>query len=246
VKNRAILAVTTVILITLIGTLLAGCSTKLEAKDKIVIGQAVSLSGALASGNNAASSPYYDLWVKDVNAKGGIYVKEYGKRLPVELKIYDDKSDVATMTKLLEKLITEEKVDFILPPWSTAMLFAAASIAEKHHYILIGGAGGATSLKDLDLPYFFQTLNFAETQVPALADILAELGVKKVAIVYIEDLHGTEYMNTATTEFAKRGLEIVMSKMYPYNIADASLLLKEAQSQGADAFIGFSYQDDSM
>jgi ABC-type branched-subunit amino acid transport system substrate-binding protein len=111
-----------------------------STKDKIVFGQAVSLSGPLASGNAAASSPYYDLWVKDVNAAGGIYVKEYGKKLPVELIIYDDKSDVGTMTKLLEKLIVEDKVDFILPPWGTGMLFAAATIAQKYNYILVGGA----------------------------------------------------------------------------------------------------------
>ena len=117
------------------------------AKDKIVIGQAVSLSGPLAVGNQVASSPYYDLWVKDVNAEGGIYVKEYGKKLPVELLIYDDKSDTGTMTRLLEKLILEDKVDFILPPWGTAKLFAAAPIANKHEYILIGGAGGLRSLR---------------------------------------------------------------------------------------------------
>lgn len=58
------------------------------AKDKIVIGQAVSLSGPLATSNAVVSSPYYDLWAKDVNAEGGIYVKGYGKRLPVELHLF--------------------------------------------------------------------------------------------------------------------------------------------------------------
>jgi hypothetical protein len=51
-----------------------------NSKDKIRIGQAVSLSGPLATSNAVVSSPYYDLWVKDVNAEGGIYVKECGKK----------------------------------------------------------------------------------------------------------------------------------------------------------------------
>jgi branched-chain amino acid transport system substrate-binding protein len=216
------------------------------SKDKIRIGQAVSLSGPLATSNAVVSTPYYDLWVKDVNAEGGIYVKEYGKKLPVELLIYDDKSDIGTMTRLVEKLIVEDKVDFILPPWGTANLFAAAPIANKYGYILIGGAGGAEKLKDLQLPYFFQSLNFSEAQVPVLADILEELGAKRVAMISHEDLHGVEYSGVAAPEFAKRGIDVVMKKSYPMGVKDLSPLLKQAKSLNVDAFIGFSYPDECM
>ncbi|MBN2040787.1 MAG: amino acid ABC transporter substrate-binding protein [Spirochaetes bacterium] len=223
------------------------CSKKeLPPKDKILIGQAVSMSGPLAVQDAVVSGPYYDLWIKDVNAKGGIYVEDYGKKLPLELIKYDDKSDPGTMTRLIEKLIMEDKVDFLLPPVSTAFLFAAAKIANKHKYIMIGGAGGAMKLKNVDLPYFFQSLNIAETQVPALADVIAEVGAKKVAIISIEDLHGVEYKEIAAEEFPKRGLEIVMSKSYPMGVKDLSALLKQAKSLKADAFVGFSYPDDCM
>jgi branched-chain amino acid transport system substrate-binding protein len=216
------------------------------SKDKIIIGQAVSLSGPLATSNAVVSTPYYDLWVKDVNAEGGIYVKEVGKKLPVELLIYDDKSEIGTMTRLLEKLILEDKVDFLLPPWGTANLFAAAPIANKYGYILIGGAGGAEKLKDLRLPYFFQSLNFSEAQVPVLAKILDELGVKRVAMISHEDLHGVEYSGVAAPELDKRGIDVVMKKTYPMGIKDLSPLLKQAKSLDVDAFIGFSYPDECM
>jgi branched-chain amino acid transport system substrate-binding protein len=235
-----------ILLIPLLALSLLAAGCKGTEKDKIVFGQAVSLSGILASGNAVASTPYYDLWAHDVNAEGGIYVEEYGKKLPVELLIYDDTSDIGTMTQLLEKLIVEDKVDFILPPWSTAMLHAAAPIADKHEYILIGGAGGATSLKEVRLPYFFQVLNFADTQVPTLADILVELGVQRVAILFLEDLHGVEYSGAAVPEFATRGLDVVMVKSYPPTTSDVSVLLKQAQNLEADALICFSYPDDSI
>ena len=58
------------------------CTKKqLPPKDKIVIGQAVSMSGPLAVQDAVVTGPYYDLWIKDVNARGGIYVEEYGKKL---------------------------------------------------------------------------------------------------------------------------------------------------------------------
>jgi len=217
-----------------------------HSKDKIVIGQAVSLSGPLGPSNAVVSTPYYDLWVKDVNAGGGIYVKELGKKLPLELLIYDDKSDIGTMTRLLERLILEDKVDFILPPWGTANLFAAAPIANKYGYILIGGAGGAEKLKELQLPYFFQSLNFSEAQVPVLAGIFVELGVKRVAMISHEDLHGVEYSGVAAPEFAKRKIDVVLRKTYPMGVKDLSSLLKQAKSLNADAFVGFSYPDECM
>src|SRR4030043_2375288 len=189
-KKKVFLTLLTVIPVTIF--LFCVTVNTAPAKDKIRIGQAVSITGPLSQSNAVVSTPYYDLWVKDVNAEGGIYVKKYGKKLPVELLIYDDKSDIGMMTRLLEKLILEDKVDFILPPWSTAMLFAAAPIANKYGYILIGGAGGAEKLKNLKVPYFFQSLNFSEAQVPVLASILLDLGVKRVAMISHEDLHGVE------------------------------------------------------
>jgi len=118
------------------------------AKDKIRIGWVTSLSGILATAVATTTAPAYEIWLEEVNAKGGIYVKEYGKKLPVEIIKYDNKSDVGTMTKLLEKVILEDKVDFILAPWGTAMLYAAAPVANKYKYILLGNAGGAIKLRD--------------------------------------------------------------------------------------------------
>jgi branched-chain amino acid transport system substrate-binding protein len=70
--------------------------------------------------------------------------------------------------------------------------------------------------------------------------------VKRVAIIYHEDLHGVEYAGTAGPEFAKRGLEVVMKKNYPMGVKDLSPLLKQAKWDEAEAFCGFSYPDECM
>lgn len=219
-----------------------------DAKDKIRIGWVTSLSGPYASAVPGTYGLAYELWIEETNAKGGIYVKEYGKRLPLEVIRYDDKSDVGTMTKLLEKTILEDKVDFIFSPWGTAMLFAAAPIANKHKYILLGGPGGALKLNAImhELPYFFQVLNQADTQVPALAGILGEAKAKKAAIIYIQDLHGIEYRDVALKEFKKYGIDIVFNKSFPLGTKDLTPLLKDAKAANVDAFIGFVYPDETF
>lgn len=224
-------------------------ATPTLAKDKIVIGAARPLSGPLAFFEANAFGPIYKMWVDEVNAAGGIYVKQYGKKLPVEMLVYDDKSDMGTMTRLLDRLILEDKVDFVFPPASTAFSFAAGAIANRHGYIFIAAEGGASSIKDMlpGMPYYFQTIQFSDwNQMPVLADIYAEVGVKSVAILFIEDLHGIEWSGAANREFERQGIEIKMVKSAPPDIKDVSHILKEAQKKGVDAFCVFCYPDTNF
>ncbi len=228
--------------------LLFGTSHAAPAKDKIRVGWVTSLSGVNAPGVMDTSGNVYKMWVDEVNAKGGLYIKEYGKKLPLEVIMYDDKSDIGTMTKLLEKTIVEDKVDLIFSPWDTAFIFAAAPIATKHKKVLMGGSGGALKLKNImnKVPYFFQVLNFADTQIPALADVFAEMGVKSVYIAYIQDLHGLEYNEVAQKEFPKKGIKIVAAKSFPLDMQDFTPLLKEAKAANVDAFAGFLYPQNAF
>ena len=218
------------------------------AKDKIIIGAARSLSGPLAIVGQTSFDPAFKMWVDEVNAKGGIYVKEYGKKLPIETLIYDDKSDRGTMVRLLEKLMTEDKVDFIMGPVGTGSLFAAAPIASKHDYILIGAEGGSITLREFlpSMPYVFPTIQDAQHQLPPLVEVMVERGVKKAAVIYFEDLHGVENASTTVTECRKGGIDIVMYKSFPWGTKDLSPLLREAKALNVDAFLSMTYPDESF
>ena len=232
----------------LILTLIPGCGGE-EEKDSIVVGMARPLSGPAAIIGDSAFKPIYETWVARVNAEGGIYVEEYGKKLPIELIIYDDKSDVGTMTRLTEKLILEDKVDFLWPSCGTAFIFAQAPIANKYGYVLITAEGGATQLKEVlaGLPYVFVSLSFSDHyQLPVLADILAAKGAKTAFIIYIADLHGIEYSGVAGIEFPKKGIEIVGIKSVAPDIEDLSPVIKEAMASGADVFCAFAYPDQAL
>ena len=218
------------------------------AKDKIRVGWVTSLSGVNAPGVMVTSGNVYKMWVEEVNADGGLFIKEYGKKLPLDVTMYDDKSDIGTMTKLLEKTIVEDKVDWIFSPWDTAFLFAAAPIANKHKVVLMGGSGGALKLKGVisKYPYYFQVLNFADYHIPAIGDVFKEVGVKSVYIAYIQDLHGLEYNEVAQKEFPKMGIKIVAAKSFPLDMQDFTPLMKEAKAANVDAFMGFLYPQNAF
>ena len=81
-----------------LATVAAWSAGAAEAPKSIRIGYAISLSGVNAQGAAVTTLPGYDLWVKDVNDKGGIMVKEFGKRIPVEVAAkYDDTSSAETL-----------------------------------------------------------------------------------------------------------------------------------------------------
>jgi branched-chain amino acid transport system substrate-binding protein len=218
-------------------------------KDKILIGAARPISGPLKDVGDYAFGPIMQLWVNDVNARGGIYVEAYGKSLPVEYIVYDDTSDLGTSIRLIEKLILEDEVDFLFPNCSTAFLYASAPLANKYGYVYLGSEGGCTTLTAMlpDLPYVFGVLNYSDYyQIPVLAEVFAEQGVKTAAIIYINDLHGVEYYHTSLSEFLKKGINVVMAEAVPAFTEDVELVLKAARDSGADALCAFVYPPTSM
>jgi branched-chain amino acid transport system substrate-binding protein len=226
---------------------LSACGEAAPEKDKIVIGAARPLSGPLAQIGDYAMGPIMTMWAEDVNARGGINVA--GKKLPVELKIYDDTSDLGTSARLIEKLILEDKVDFLFPNCSTAFLYASAPLANKYKYVYLGAEGGCTTLTAMlpELPYVFGVLNYSDyAQIPALADVLVDQGVKTAAIIYLNDLHGVEYYHTSLSEFLKAGINIVMAEAVPPYTEDVELVLKAARDSGADALCAYVYPPTTM
>jgi branched-chain amino acid transport system substrate-binding protein len=218
-------------------------------KDKIVIGGVRSSSGTNAIFEQTAFGPQYKMWVDELNQDGGLYVKELDKKLPIELKIYDDKSDPNTTVRLYEQLCLDEKVDLLLPPVSTAMLFAVAPIAQKYGYLLIAGEGGAKELeKYLDQnPNVFSVLGYSTTQVPAMVNLFKEQGVKSVYCVYIEDLHGTEYWGASKPALEEIGVEIKGEMSVPLAGGfDANAVITAAKESGAEAFLAYCYPDQGI
>jgi branched-chain amino acid transport system substrate-binding protein len=237
IRRLSLIIVSSLMVLILASSLIfIGCGEKAPEKDKIVIGAARPLSGPLAQIGDYAMGPIMEMWAEAVNANGGLNVG--GKKLPVELKIYDDTSDLGTSQRLVEKLILEDKVDFLFPNCSTAFLYASAPLANKYKYVYLGAEGGCTTLTAMlpELPYVFGVLNYSDYyQIPVLADIFKQKGVKNVAIIYINDLHGVEYYHTSLSEFLKAGINIVMAEAVPPYTEDVELVLKAARDSGADA-----------
>jgi len=85
------------------------------AKESIRIGFSMALTGIYSQGAVSQMNSY-QLWKERVNEEGGIFVKDLGKKLPVEFVYYDDKSSPGTAVKVYENLITQDRVELVITP----------------------------------------------------------------------------------------------------------------------------------
>jgi len=70
--------------------------------------------------------PNYILWTKDVNEAGAIELND--GMYAIELIEYDDQSSPEEAIKAIHRLVDQDTVDLLLPPWSTAMNLAIAPV----------------------------------------------------------------------------------------------------------------------
>ena len=224
-----------------------------EAPKSIRIGYAVSLSGVNAQGAAVTTLPAYKLWVDDVNKKGGLMIKEFNKRIPIEVTEYDDTSNVETMLRLSERLMTQDKVDFVLPPWSTGFNLAAAPVFARNGYpqltVTANSNDEAALVKQMPTLFFF--LNEPRNFGAALGGILGKLKGEgkinnKIAMVSVADQFGAELSSGATPVLKQAGFDVVVSKTYPLGASDLTNEVKEAKASGADTFIAYSYPPDTF
>ena len=105
------------------------------AADKVLkLGASVCMTGRLSREGNYVKDGY-TLWMEEVNKRGGIKVGN--DRYKVEIIFYDDKTDAQTGAKLTEKLITQDKVNFLLGPYGSGITLATSAIGERYKVLTI-------------------------------------------------------------------------------------------------------------
>jgi branched-chain amino acid transport system substrate-binding protein len=216
------------------------------AKDSIKFGYSIALTGVHSAGAQGQVEAYA-VWQEVVNKKGGIFVKEEGKKLPVEMVHYDDQSEPGTAVRIYEKLITQDKVDLILPPYVTPAHFAVAPLAQKYKIPLVGGTAASVKLREIKNDWFwFVTAAMPDRQARALVDLLKDLKVKTVAIAYLQEIFPRENLQFLEPYLKEAGISVVLLKDYPVAEKDLKTLLSQIKAKNPDAVICLSYPGDTF
>lgn len=100
------------------------------SKDHILIGRPLPMTGPVAA--FAESSPWLDnRAIGQINKDGGIYIKEYGKKLPLKVKILDTESNPTKAGELGSRLILKDKIDIMYVSATPATVSPVSGVCER-------------------------------------------------------------------------------------------------------------------
>ena len=221
------------------------------AQDVIKVGAIAPKTGPLAGGAVVTQWPNVELWVSQVNARGGLNVG--GKQMTIELIEYDDKTNPGEHIKLAQRLAEQDKVDFVVAPYGTGFNIATAPIYGRYGYPMIAVSAITDKMDELTerFPNLFFTLGTTSAFVSGVRDILVEqrdagaIG-NEIAMVNVADAFGIELADRAREIFTEAGFDLIYDKSYPLGTPDLSPVMKGAKESGAKAFVAWSYPPDSF
>ncbi len=222
-----------------------------QAAEVVKIGAVAPKTGPLAGGSAITHWPNIQLWVSQINARGGL--KLASGMAKIELIEYDDRTNPGETIKAVQRLATQDKVDFIIAPYGTGLNLAAAPIFAKYGFPQITVTAITDKVPELTKRYpgIFFTLGNTSAFTQSVADILKKMNAEgkignRVAMVNVADAFGIELANAARPIFKAAGLEIVYDKSYPLGTQDLSPVVKGAKAANPDAFVAWSYPPDTF
>lgn len=205
----------------------------------VVIGASVSLSGTYAASGKYALEGT-QLWVDDVNRRGGLLGR------PVKLVYYDDKSDPNTGVQLYEKLITSDKADLVIGPYSSGVTSAVSTVAEKQKKVMLGPEAADAKIYLRGYKYNFQAQTQAGRYMVGALSLAKANGYKTLAML-AED---TAFPKAVSAEVARvageYGLTVVFNETYAKGSSDYSALLTKVKQLAPDVVFANSYLPDAQ
>ncbi len=249
-RGRAITPVLAVLVLLISGALSACGSTSGGGNGTLLFGAPVSLTGSTST-EGKLTLEGYQIWVKEVNAHGGIKVGNTSYQ--VQLKYYDDQSNPTKSSQLTQRLITTDKVNFLLGPYGTASTLQDEAIAEQYQIPMVEGNGAAKSIFSKGFHYIFGVLSPAEDYASIMLEAALALPTPpmNVAIISANDSFSVEVAEAAKAYATSHNLPVVYYQQYPANTTDLTGVLTALKTSGPggtvpDMILGSGHENEAL
>ncbi len=221
------------------------------AQETIKIGASAPKSGPLAGGAAMTHWPNVHMWVNEVNERGGLQVGD--QQMMIELVEYDDQTSAETAIQNIQRLATQDEVDFLVTPYSTGINVATAPMIAQYGYPHITTSAATDGVAEFAQrwPNSFWMLGTATQLAEGAVQTLTKLRDSgaigdRVALVHVADAFGLELVGAAKNAFDAAGFEIVYEASYPLGTQDVAPIISGAKDANPDAFVAFSYPGDTF
>jgi len=215
------------------------------AGDTIVFGAAVAETGR-ESKEGRLTQEGYDFWKDYVNSHGGIMVG--GKKYQVAIKYYDDEDNPQTSAKLVEKLINDDKVNFILGPYGSSASFTTAAVVERYKVPMVESNGAAETIFNQGYKYTFAVLAPARRYLEGIVDMGSHMKppAKTLAVTSSNDAFSIEVAQGAVNYANAHNIKVVYQSKYPVDTTDVSTIVSAVKSANPDIILNAGHLTDAL
>lgn len=215
-----------------------------EETAPIRIGASLPLTGDFSEPGTAAKQGY-EVWVELVNEAGGLLGR------PVELTVVDNASDQDTAVADYEKLITVDKVDLVVGPFSSRLVIPTSEVAARYGYAFVEPAGGAPDVFNRGLTnlFFAQPAPGDQQADPFSAYILGlpeDQRPKTFAVVSQDDPFALGVVERLKGQLTEGGLELIFDEIYAPDTTDFSAIATQVADLDPDLIVGGTILEDSI
>ncbi len=219
-------------------------TTAPAAAGKILIGFTVSQTGSL-NVESARQLNGLRLWLDTVQKAGGIKLKD-GTVLMPDVKFYDDESKGDRVQALYTKLINDDKVDFLISPYSSGLAKTASLVSEQNGKVMITAGAADDSTMEAGYKGTYQMYTPGSRYLSGAIDLLAKIdpSIKKIALVYETDPFSTGVAAAAQTYAKGKGLDVVLYEGYDGKTTDFAPFINKITAAGPDAIMGGGHFDN--
>lgn len=229
---RALLSFTAALLLAALWV--AATPAVAQVPDEIRVGATVAVTGPF-SAEVGHFKKMMELWAESINAKGGITLREYGKRLPIKMVVYDDTSQGPVSVRLYEKLVTEDKVHVLLGPYSSPITVQASTVAEKHQIPVIALEANASGIFRRGFKWLVGVIDDGPKWSYHYFDMLKAAGKAKSIGFVIEDTPHPKEVGSGSIPKAKVvGLEVKVEEYFPVATQDFTPIITKLKAANPD------------
>ncbi len=235
----------TICLAALVAAFAASSSLASAADNVIKLGASVQLSGS-----NANTGRYYrdayNLAIDKINAAGGVKVGD--KTYKLELDILDNQSDVNLSVRQYVRLLTSDKVNFLLGPFASNFALNDSSVAEKYKVPMVEGGGASGQIFSRGYKFVFGTLPPANDYFASTIDMLKNLdpSPKNVALVSADDSFDVSVAKGTRKHIKDAGMKIVLDEQFRDGGGEFSSILSQIKSKDVDAILWSGHETDAL
>lgn len=221
-----------------------------QEREEIRVGALTSMTGMNAM-TGAEQKWAYEQAVADINADGGVYVEEYGKKLPINLIFADDKSQAAQAASAMERLIKQQNIDLALSTNITPLNIAAATVCGKYEvfYSITCSWLEPVDAENFEFASDFFTSTRGAANIPFLVweHYLPEDKRPERPALMMEDNRDGQAFGDSFRKLAKEhGYEFAVDDPYTPGSKDFSSHILKFKSAGVDALLWLGSPTDGI